>query len=62
MDVEIQMDSLSMPFKNHLEHLQTIPGVNRISSTNILAEIGAEMDKFSTVNHLKIMGGDVSRK
>ncbi len=57
VDVEIEMDSLSTPFKNHLEHLQTIPGVNRISSTKILAEIGAEMDKFSTVNHLASWAG-----
>jgi transposase len=55
--VDQQIDILSRPFAKDLALLQTIPGINRISSVCLLAEIGADMSKFPTEQHLASWAG-----
>jgi transposase len=43
---------LPPPFVEALERLSTIPGINPPSATNILAEIGTDMNQFPTAGHL----------
>lgn len=40
-----------------IELLQTIPGINKLTSIGLLAEIGADMNKFSTEQHLASWAG-----
>ncbi len=40
-----------------LELLDTIPGVDRIGATAIVAEIGADMSKFPTDAHISSWAG-----
>jgi transposase len=40
------------PFREGVELLKTMPGVNAVSAQGILAEIGCEMEQFPTDDHL----------
>lgn len=55
--VNDQIDLLSQPFGTELQLLQTIPGINKISATCLLSEIGIDMDKFPTALHLASWAG-----
>jgi transposase len=48
---------LSKPYLKELELLQTIPGINKISSVCLLSEIGANMSQFPTEHHLASWAG-----
>ena len=52
-----QIDELLAPFESTLERLDTIPGVNRIGATTILAETTGDMRHFPTARHLCSWGG-----
>lgn len=39
-------------YKDEVEQLQTVPGVNKVAAACILAEIGTDMKLFSTSDHL----------
>lgn len=52
-----QIEKLAKPFALQLQLLQTIPGINKISSVCLLAEIGADMSKFPTEQHLASWAG-----
>jgi transposase len=45
------------PYREHLELLQTIPGVSLTSACIILAEIGVDMKCWPTAKHLAAWGG-----
>ncbi len=40
-----------------LQRLDAIPGVNRVTIENVLAEIGVQMDRFPTAEHLASWAG-----
>ncbi|MDX3762817.1 transposase [Streptomyces sp. AK02-04a] len=45
------------PFARQLELLETIPGVGRATAEIIVAETGADMDRFRTAGHLASWAG-----
>lgn len=51
-NVDQQLTLLSEPYTEILQLLKTIPGINRVSAITLVSEIGADMSKFPTVNHL----------
>ena len=44
-------------FPEELKRLQTIPGIKERSATSLIAEIGTDMNKFETANHLASWSG-----
>ena len=40
-----------------MRRLQTIPGIKERAATSLIAEIGTDMDKFPTANHLASWSG-----
>lgn len=44
-------------YPNELRRLQTIPGVKERTATSLIAEIGTDMSKFETANHLAAWSG-----
>ena len=40
-------------FPEELKRLQTIPGIKERAATSLIAEIGTDMNKFETANHLE---------
>lgn len=55
--IDQQIEQLSKPYAEELQLLQAIPGVNKISSVCLLSEIGADMSKFPSVQHLASWAG-----
>jgi transposase len=45
------------PFRELIERLETIPGVSELTAHTILAEIGTEMERFPTADHLVSWAG-----
>lgn len=54
-DKEIQ--DYCRPFEDAIERLDTIPGVARETAEVIVSEIGTDMSRFSTANHLASWAG-----
>ena len=52
-----EIETLTAPFLAQVELLDTIPGVNRRSAEVILAEIGTDMSRFPSANHLASWAG-----
>lgn len=50
--VEAHIETVVRPLREHVERLVTIPGVSLIVALVILAEIGADMSRFPTVQNL----------
>ena len=44
-------------FPEELRRLQTIPGIKERAATSLIAEIGTDMSKFETANHLAAWSG-----
>ena len=44
-------------YPDELRRLQTIPGVSERTATSLIAEIGTDMSKFETANHLTAWSG-----
>ncbi len=44
-------------FPEELKRLQTIPGIKERAATSLIAEIGTDMSKFETANHLAAWSG-----
>lgn len=66
IDLEIEMRLARMdkevkagtpPFRDLIGLLCTIPGVNKLSATTILSEIGRDMSRFETAGHLLAWAG-----
>ena len=51
-DIEAEVAALLEPFRHQIELLTTMPGLSETSAHVILAEIGFDMGRFPTANHL----------
>lgn len=56
-ELERRMEQSLRPFRAALERLMTIPGVRHGAAAVILAEIGADMSRFSTSGHVVSWAG-----
>ena len=52
-----KIQEYTAPFQWELEQLDTIPGINRTQAETLLAEVGADMSRFPTANHLASWAG-----
>jgi len=52
-----EIDVYCRPFEEAVELLDTIPGVGRTAAEIIVSEIGADMSRFQTANHLAAWAG-----
>ena len=52
-----QIEGRSQTFRDKIELLLTIPGVDRITANSMIAEIGADMNQFPTAQHLASWAG-----
>jgi transposase len=52
-----RIEQAVQPYAEHVEHLQSIPGVNRHAAETIIAEIGVDMGRFPTAAHLASWSG-----
>jgi transposase len=50
--IDKEVDGNVEPFRNAIQLLNTIPGLSKLTSRVIVAEIGIEMDRFATASHL----------
>jgi transposase len=50
--IEAQIDQHIRPFESALVLWQTIPGVDRVTACNLVAEIGVDMNQFPTAQQL----------
>jgi transposase len=55
--LEERTGELLAPFRDLVERLETIPGVSELTAQTILAEIGMEMERFPTAEHLVSWAG-----
>jgi len=46
-----------VPFAKAIDHLDTVPGVNRRTAEVLISEIGADMSRFPTAGHLASWAG-----
>jgi transposase len=56
-DVQADIDIRLASFEQTTQLLQTIPGIKAVASAAILAEIGADMDRFPSAAHLASWAG-----
>lgn len=56
-DTEERTEALLEPFRRVVEHLETIPGVSAVTAAVIVAEIGVDMSRFPTADHLVSWAG-----
>lgn len=56
-DIDQQIEKQTANYSVELELLQTIPGINKLSSVAILAEMGPDMSKFPNEHHLASWAG-----
>ncbi len=56
-DVENEINHCLSPYRQEIELLSSLPGVNDTAAPIILAEIGADMSVFPTDNHLSSWAG-----
>jgi transposase len=52
-----QIEQRSQPWDEQIRRLMTIPGVDRITASSLIAEIGNDMDQFPTAQHLASWAG-----
>ena len=55
--LEKMLDICQEEYPDELRRLQTIPGVKERTATSLIAEIGTDMSKFETANHLAAWSG-----
>jgi transposase len=53
------IDERLVPFEPLLARLDTIPGIDRIGATSLIAETGGDMTRFATAGHLCSWGANV---
>jgi transposase len=51
-DLEARMGEALAPFREHVEHLKTIPGVSDTVAQVIASEVGLDMTRFPSAGHL----------
>jgi transposase len=52
-----QIEAACRPFEEMVTLIDSIPGVSRLTAQGILAEIGLDMSRFETANHLAAWAG-----
>jgi transposase len=52
-----RIEAVMQPYATHVEHLQSIPGVNREAAETLIAEIGVAMSRFPSAAHLASWAG-----
>lgn len=57
IEKEIDDHEIQHGIKKNVELLDTIPGVDKIAASAILAEIGTDMNRFPTAEHLSSWAG-----
>ena len=57
-----QIQDYCRPFEAAIERLDTIPGVARDTAEVIVSEIGIDMSRFQTANHLASLGRSSARQ
>ena len=55
--LERMLEICQEKYPDELRRLQTIPGVSERTATSLIAEIGRDMSKFETANHLAAWSG-----
>lgn len=55
--LERMLEICQEKYPDELRQLQTIPGVRERTATSLIAEIGTDMSKFETANHLAAWSG-----
>ena len=55
--LERMLEKCQEKYPDELRRLQTIPGVSERTATSLIAEIGTDMSKFETANHLAAWSG-----
>ena len=50
--IEAEIDQRTRPFESAVTLWQTIPGVDRVTACNLVAEIGVDMNQFPSAQHL----------
>jgi transposase len=50
--IEAEIDKQIRPFEQAVALWQTIPGVDRVTACNLVAEVGVDMKQFPTAQHL----------
>ena len=55
--LERMLEICQEKYPDELRRLQTIPGVSERTATSLIAEIGTDMSKFETANHLAAWSG-----
>lgn len=50
--IEAEIDKQIRPFEPAVALWQTIPGVDRVTACNLVAEVGVDMNQFPTAQHL----------
>lgn len=56
-ELDEEIEEHLKPYREEFERIQTIPGVSELTAASILAEIGVDMDQFSTADHLASWAG-----
>lgn len=56
-EVSAEIEARLRPFADAIERLTTIPGVGRRTAQTLLAEVGPEMDRFPSAQHLASWAG-----
>jgi transposase len=57
LELEQEINTLLQPYREEMELLDTIPGINLDAAASILAEIGPDMSQFPTDAHLASWAG-----
>jgi transposase len=55
--LEAEISQRMHPFEEKVQHLRTIPGIDRITAWSLLAEIGMDMSRFPDAAHLASWAG-----
>ncbi len=57
LNVEMRIDQCLSPYRQDIELLDSIPGVNQTASAVMISELGTDMSVFPTVNHVSSWAG-----
>ncbi|MNP24077.1 Transposase IS116/IS110/IS902 family protein [compost metagenome] len=56
-ELEREIHSMLMPYREEMDLLDTIPGIDQEAAASILAEVGPDMTHFPTDGHLASWAG-----
>ncbi len=56
-DIDARIDRKMEPYQAEYDLLQTIPGVKEVAAASIIAEIGTDMSRFPSAEHLSSWAG-----